>query len=76
MVVPTKSKQNRGIAFSQSFIKQVNIDLIFMLHAMVFVTYSLNKIVGSLFHSLVSDGINHAAQDTSTRTIRIYRGFS
>ena len=44
----------------------------FMLHSMDLVTFSLNKIVGSLFHSLVNDGINHAAQDISTRTVRLH----
>ena len=34
--------------------------LIFMLHALDLVTFSLNKIVGSLFHSLVTDGMNQA----------------
>ena len=43
-----------------------------MLHAMTLATFSLNKIVGSLFHSLVTDGINHTAQDTSTKTVRLY----
>ena len=45
-----------------------------MLHAMAVVTFSLNKTVGSLFHSLVTDGINHAAQGTSTRTVRLHTG--
>ena len=31
-----------------------------MLHALDLVTFSLNKIVGSLFHSLVTDGMNQA----------------
>ena len=35
-----------------------------MMHAMALVTFSLNKIVGSLLHSSVTDGINHAAQNT------------
>ena len=39
-----------------------------MLHAMTLVTFSLNKIVQSLFHSLVTDGVNDAAQVTSTRS--------
>ena len=43
--------------------KFVNIGLIFMLHAMAFVTFSLNKIVESLFHSLMTDRINHASQE-------------
>ena len=34
-----------------------------MLHAMAFVTFSLNKIVESLFHSLMTDRINHASQE-------------
>ena len=38
-----------------------------MLHAMPLVTFSINKIVEGLYHSLVTDGINHAVQDTSTR---------
>ena len=37
-----------------------------MLQVMALVTFSLNKIVGNLLHSLVTDRINHAAQDTST----------
>ena len=36
-----------------------------MLHAMALVTISLNKIARRSLHSLVTDGINHAAQDTS-----------
>ena len=65
-----KSKQNRTVSFKthpQSFI-------IFMLQAMVLVTFSLNEVVGSLFYySLVTDGINHAAQDIPTRTeVNIY----
>ena len=43
--------------------KFVNIGLIFMLHAMAFVTFSLNKIVESLFRSLMTDRINHASQE-------------
>ena len=39
---------------------------------MALVTFSLNKIVGSLFHSLVTDGINFATQDTSTGTVTLY----
>ena len=34
-----------------------------MLHVTALVTFSLDKIVGSLLHSLVTDGINHAAQE-------------
>ena len=75
MVVAPKSKQNRVTAYdthSQLFIQQGNISLIFILRTMASVTFSLNKIVGSLLHSLVTDGINHATQDTSTRTVRLY----
>ena len=43
-----------------------------MRHVMALVTTLVNKIVGSLFDSLVTDEINHAAQDTSARTIRLY----
>ena len=44
-----------------------------MLHAKALVISSLNKIVGNLFHSLVvTDVINHAAQDTFTRMVRLY----
>ena len=44
-----------------------------MLQAMALVIFSHNKIVGSLFYySLVTDGINHAAQESSTRTALIY----
>ena len=43
-----------------------------MPHAMALVTFSLKKIVGSLFYSLVTDGMNHTAQDTSTRKVRLY----
>ena len=43
-----------------------------MPHAMALVTFSLKKIVGNLFYSLVTDGMNHTAQDTSTRTVRLY----
>ena len=55
MVVAPKSTQNRAIAF-ETF-PEVNIGLIFTLHAMALVTFSLNKIVGSLFHLLVTNGI-------------------
>ena len=75
MVVAPKSKQNRATAFdthSQSFISQVNIGLIIMLDAMALVTFSLNKIVRSLFHSLVTGGKIYAVQDTSRRTVRLY----
>ena len=41
-----------------------------MLHAMALVTFSLNKIVGILPHSLKTDGINHTAQDTFTRKVK------
>ena len=46
------------------YLKLINIGLIYhtLLHAMALVTFSLDKIVGNLFHSLVTDGINHAAQ--------------
>ena len=68
-MVEPKSKQNRTVSFKthpQSFI-------IFMLQAMDLVTFSLNEVVGSLlYYSLVTDGINHAAQDISTRTALIY----
>ena len=43
-----------------------------MLHAMALVTFSLLKIVGSLFHSIVTDLVNNAAQDTSTTTVRMH----
>ena len=43
-----------------------------MLHATVLVTFSLNKIVGSLFHSPVADGMNQTAQDNSARMVRLY----
>ena len=75
MVLARKSKQNRvGIChtFTIIFITRYNISLIFLLHLMGLVTFSLNTIFGSLLHSLVTDGINHAAQDTSTRTVRLY----
>ena len=68
-MVEPKSKQNRTVSFKthpQPFIT-------FMLPAMDLVTFSLNEIVGSLlYYSLVTDGINHAAQDISTRTALIY----
>ena len=70
MVVAPKSKQNRVIVsdtHSQLFMQQGNISLIFILRTMALVLFSLNKIVGSLFHSLVTDGIN-----TSPRTVRLY----
>ena len=41
-----------------------------MLHPMALVTFSFNKIVGSLFHLLVTDGKNHVAQDTSARMVK------
>ena len=48
-----------------------------MLHAMALVTFFLNKIVGSLSSSLVTDRINHTAQDTSTKTLScIYEEFN
>ena len=75
MVLARKSKQNRvGIChtFTINFITRYKISLIFMLHALALVTFSLNTIFGSLLHSLVTNGINHAAQNTSTRTIRLY----
>ena len=40
-----------------------------MLHAMALVTFFLDKIGGSLFSSLVTDGINNTATDTSTRMV-------
>ena len=44
-----------------------------MLQAMALVTFSLNKIVGNLFHySLVIDIYHNAVQDTSTRTVVIH----
>ena len=43
-----------------------------MMHVTTLVKFSLNNTVGGLFHSLVTDGINHAAQDTSTSTTRLY----
>ena len=43
-----------------------------MLHAMALVTFSLNKIVESLFHLLATDGIDEVPQDTFTRTVRLY----
>ena len=64
-----KSKQNRTVSFKthpQSF-------TIFMLQAMDLVTFSLNEVVGSLlYYSLVTDGINHSAQDIPTITALIY----
>ena len=42
-----------------------------MLHVVALETFFLNKTVGSLFSSLMTDGINHTAQDTSTRTVRL-----
>ena len=45
--------------------------VIFKLHAITLVTYSLIKIVRSLFHSLVADGMNHTTQDISTRMVKI-----
>ena len=33
-----------------------------MLHVKALVTFSFNKIIGSLLHSLVTGGINYAAQ--------------
>ena len=47
-----------------------------MLHAMALVTFSLNKIVESLFHLLATDGIDDVPQDTFTRTVRLYDGFN
>ena len=70
-----KPQQNRATAFdthSQSFIKKLNIGPLFMLRAMALMTFPLNEIVENLFHSLVTDGINDAAKDTSTRTVRLY----
>ena len=43
-----------------------------MLHAMALVTFSLKKIAGVLPYSLKTDGINHTAQDTSTRAVRLH----
>ena len=43
-----------------------------MLHDMALVIFSLNKIAGSLFHSFMTDKINHDANDTSTKTARLY----
>ena len=75
VVVALKSKQNRAKEFdihSKSFIQQVNIGLILLLHATALVTFSFNKTFESLLHSLVIDGINHATQDPSLRTVRLY----
>ena len=61
MVVAFKSQQNRAKTsdtYSQSFIWQVNIGLIFMLHATALVTFSLKLLI--------------LQQDTSTRTVRLY----
>ena len=59
MLVAPKLRQNRSIVFdTHSQSQQGNISLIFMLHSMALVTFSLNKILGSLLHSLVTDGIN------------------
>ena len=57
MLVAPKLRQNRSIVFD-THSQQGNISLIFMLHTMALVTFSLNKILGSLLHSLVTDGIN------------------
>ena len=43
-----------------------------MLHAMSLVTFSLNRTVAGLSHSLVTDGIIDAAKDTSATTVRLY----
>ena len=43
-----------------------------MWRAMALITFFFNRLVGSLFNSLVTDGKNHAAQDTSTRMVRLY----
>ena len=43
-----------------------------MLNGTALVTFSLNKIVESLFHSSVTDGINHPAQDNAARMVRLY----
>ena len=42
-----------------------------MLNVMALVTLFVNKIVGNFFNSLVTDAINHTAQDTSTRMVRL-----
>ena len=42
-----------------------------MLQALTLVTVFLNKIVGSWFHSLVTDEINTSAQDNSIRALRL-----
>ena len=43
-----------------------------MLHATVLVTFPFNKTFESLLYSLVTDGINHATQDRSSRSVRWY----
>ena len=43
-----------------------------MLSAMALKEFSLNNFVGGLCQTLLPDGINDAAQDTSTRTVRLY----
>ena len=43
-----------------------------MVHVIALVTFSRNKIVESLFHLLLTDRVNHGAQDTSRRTVRLY----
>ena len=45
-----------------------------MLHATALVKFSFDKIFESLLHSLVTDGINHATQDPSSRLVRLYIG--
>ena len=42
-----------------------------MLNDMTLVTFSVNKIARSLFHSSVVDGIKDAAQNTTTRKVRL-----
>ena len=42
-----------------------------MLHGMPLVTF-FAKTVASLFYLLVTDGVNDAAQDTSTRMVRLH----
>ena len=54
IVVGPTSKQNSALVFDTNWCD-------IHMHAMTLVTFPLNKIVGSLFHLLVTDGIDHAA---------------
>ena len=71
MVVAPEPQQNTAKAsytYPQSFIQQVKIGLDAACNGF---SEIFPKIV-SLFHSLVTDGVNDAVQDTSTRTVSLY----